>query len=106
MVRLTFESCSCSMIKKENKLRLIGDVHGHVSAYKHLLKFPMYSIQLGDFGMRYDWDKLIQEVDGDNHKVLGGNHDDYDFIKFKKPKHYLGDFGIYENQKIKLFKQG
>lgn len=91
------------MIKKENKLRLIGDVHGQFSAYKHLLKFPLYSIQLGDFGFKYDWNKLIEEIDDNSHKVLGGNHDDYDFIEQTNPKHYLGDFGIYENQKIKLF---
>lgn len=69
-------------------LRLIGDVHGHYDAYIALAKKAKYSIQLGDLGFSYS---CFQALDPDNHKFLGGNHDNYSVVH--KYKHYLGDYG-------------
>ena len=78
-------------------LRLIGDVHGHFSEYKSLTIDAEKSIQLGDFGFAQHWSLLeYSEIDPEFHKILGGNHDDYDWIQEYKPPHYLGDYGIIE----------
>jgi len=61
------------------KIRIIGDVHGKVSAYHRLIKNTKYSIQVGDFGFKKDWDKLKKlRVNYEKHKIIPGNHDDYD----------------------------
>lgn len=80
------------------KLRLIGDVHGHYDQYVTLAKAADRTIQLGDLGFDYD---CLKELDPERHKVLAGNHDNYDnwgtsgFIHMRTG-HWLGDFGVYE----------
>lgn len=68
-------------------LRIIGDVHGHYRQYLELVKHVPYSIQLGDFGFDY---KCLDEVDPLRHKILLGNHENYERI----PQHSLGDYGL------------
>lgn len=73
-------------------LTIIGDVHGKYERYYRIIRqsdiYP-YTVQLGDFGFKYN---TLTNLDPNNHKVLGGNHDNYDII-YKYP-HYLGDYGI------------
>jgi predicted phosphodiesterase len=76
-------------------LRLVGDVHGKMDCYLSIINHVDYSIQLGDLGFVYD---ELEKVSSDRHKVLAGNHDNYDrdgdrFVK--QTPHFLGDFGIY-----------
>ena len=70
-------------------VRLIGDVHGNYQKYLKLIEDVEFSIQLGDFGFDYSC------LDGisDNHKIVAGNHDNYDRMD---DSHFLGDYGTYE----------
>jgi len=71
-------------------LRLIGDVHGHVDRYRKLCRKALYTIQLGDHAFDYCH---LNGLDPNYHKILGGNHDNYD--KIEAWPHYLGDYGSY-----------
>ena len=79
-------------------LRIIGDVHGKFQDYIALTKGCDYSIQVGDMGFNYS---ELRVVSKDDHKFIGGNHDNYD--KYYGSPHALGstitigmgkDFGI------------
>lgn len=87
-------------------LRIIGDVHGLVNrfprraylskeasdenrTYMKVIADAEYTIQLGDMGWREDLE-IMKNVNPDNHKIIYGNHDDYDNLL----PHYLGDYGI------------
>ena len=79
-------------------LRIIGDVHGKFQDYIALTKGCDYSIQVGDMGFDYS---ELRVVSKDDHKFIGGNHDNYD--KYYGSPHALGstitigmgkDFGI------------
>ena len=79
-------------------LRIIGDVHGKFQDYIALTKECDYSIQVGDMGFNYS---ELRVVSKDDHKFIGGNHDNYD--KYYGSPHALGstitigmgkDFGI------------
>uniref|UniRef100_A0A6M3JXP5 Calcineurin-like phosphoesterase n=1 Tax=viral metagenome TaxID=1070528 RepID=A0A6M3JXP5_9ZZZZ len=67
-------------------LRILGDSHGLQKRYYDIVKDCEYSVQLGDFGFNYD---ILEKLNFENHKVLKGNHDNYD----KDGPHFLGDFG-------------
>lgn len=73
------------------KLTIIGDVHGKYKRYHEIIREKdrhPYTVQLGDFGFDYS---TLFNVDDDQHKIVGGNHDNYNSI-IHIP-HYLGDFG-------------
>jgi hypothetical protein len=73
-------------------LRIIGDVHGKFSSYLQIAEVVEHSLQIGDFGLSSSWNNLTYSgLHPDNHKVLAGNHEDYDFAP--KSPFYLGDFG-------------
>ncbi len=73
-------------------LRIIGDVHGKFSQYLKIAEKAEHSLCLGDFGFADSWNKLgYSSLSPDNHKVLCGNHCDYDVAP--RSPHYLGDFG-------------
>lgn len=75
--------------KIHNVIRIIGDVHQNYAQYHSLIKKPLYSLQLGDFGLsNYE---TLNSVDPKYHRILNGNHCNYD-IKNSYP-HFLGDFG-------------
>lgn len=77
-------------------LRFIGDVHGQIEDYLILASQAEYSIQVGDLGFHYD--ALPRFLDSSKHKVIGGNHDNYEEFEgrfVKQPPHFLGDFGVY-----------
>lgn len=76
-------------------LRLIGDVHGMIKIYSRIADQAEYSIQVGDMGFDYSG---LNQLDSEKHKVLGGNHDNYeiyDGVFINQTKHFLGDYGIY-----------
>ncbi len=73
-------------------LRIIGDTHGKFDRYEAIASSTKYSLQLGDFGFSTAWNKLnYSGLSSDNHKILCGNHCDYD-MAIRSP-FYLGDFG-------------
>lgn len=79
----------------KNKITLIGDVHGLYDRYYDIASKCEYTIQLGDFGFEYSWNKLnYSNLDPNEHKIIAGNHDAYNICP--KSKFYLGDFGEYE----------
>lgn len=69
-------------------LRLIGDIHGQADHHLALAGEVDYSIQIGDYGFRYNW---WHKLDLARHRFFGGNHDNYDEIN--KSPYCLGDFG-------------
>jgi predicted phosphodiesterase len=69
-------------------LTVIGDVHGHYDQYERAARKRKFTVQLGDLGFKYG---CLKNLDPNNHKVVAGNHDNYDIIK--DFPHYLGDFG-------------
>jgi predicted phosphodiesterase len=69
-------------------LTIISDVHGHYERYLDLVDQNSHTLQLGDFGLRYD---CLDQIDPDRHKFFPGNHDAHPDC-FEKP-HCLGKFG-------------
>lgn len=67
---------------------IIGDVHGKHPEYCKIVKNSKATIQVGDFG--FDW-SVLRDIDANNHKIIGGNHDNYDIVGTFP--HYLGDYG-------------
>lgn len=70
--------------------RLIGDVHEHYGRYHRLLRKAKSTIQVGDFGFKYT---TLSAVDARRHRILGGNHDNYDDMT--NWPHFLGDYGVH-----------
>jgi len=81
--------------KMNSHLRLIGDVHGHKQRYLQLCRKATHTIQLGDHGFSYDH---LTGLSPSQHKILGGNHDNYDEIT--NWPHYLGNYGVHHVPKI------
>jgi len=73
------------------KISIIGDCHGKYDSYYKIVRQTErhpYTVQVGDFGFRYD---TVRNLDHNYHKILGGNHDNYQ--KIIDIPHYLGDYG-------------
>lgn len=79
------------------QIRLIGDSHGENQHYLKIAKKSEYSVQLGDLAFDYEF---MKRLDSDKHKVILGNHDNYDIRDFP---HNLGDFGTYTLNGISFF---
>lgn len=73
-------------------VRIIGDVHGKIDQYKKITDDCSYSIQIGDIGFKNEWKRVSNEISGDKHKIIAGNHDDYDTLI--NVENYFGDFGL------------
>jgi predicted phosphodiesterase len=69
-------------------LTVIGDVHGYYDSYLKIATKCNATVQVGDFGFNYE---VLQGMDPDLHKIIGGNHDNYDEITSQP--YYLGDYG-------------
>lgn len=83
-------------------IRIVGDVHGKYEQYKAIVSHSEYSVQLGDFGFQREWNYLhYSSLSSDNHKVIAGNHDDYNIAP--NTNHYLGDYGEYTLNGVKFF---
>ena len=76
-------------------ITLIGDVHGKYKRYHEIIREKdrhPYSVQLGDFGFFPSWNRLsCSGLDKSLHKIIPGNHDDYDYCP--RSEYCLGDFG-------------
>lgn len=71
----------------------IGDVHGRYEDYLSIAQSCDFSVQVGDFGGSREWNALnYSGLNPDNHKILGGNHDDYP--RCEKSPYFMGNFGI------------
>lgn len=71
---------------------IIGDVHGKYDDYFNIVNTCEASIQLGDFGFFPTWKRLSYSgLDKSLHKIIPGNHDDYDYCP--RSEYCLGDFG-------------
>jgi Icc-related predicted phosphoesterase len=82
-------------------ITLIGDVHGKYDRYHKIIRqteYVPYSIQIGDFGFKYD---TLKNVDSTKHLIMPGNHDNYD-ICYNYP-HFLGDYGYTSLNRIEFF---
>lgn len=82
-------------------ITVIGDVHGKYERYYKIVRqtenYP-YTIQLGDFGFKYD---TIKNIDSTKHLILPGNHDNYHMC-YRYP-HVLGDYGYTSLNKVEFF---
>jgi len=62
------------------KTRLIGDIHGDLSAYEKIIEGSDNSIQIGDFGIGFAGDYWHEKVadlhTNPNRRFIRGNHDD------------------------------
>lgn len=74
---------------------LIGDVHGKMFQYQHLLG-DEESIQLGDVGLGFEGVNF--PLVGPQHKFIRGNHDSPKVCR--ENTHYLGDWGYLPDKKI------
>ena len=84
-------------------VRIIGDIHGEFNVYQDLIKGIDSSIQVGDFGFKEAWSQLLDNVNPNFHKIIPGNHEDYNYIKDTKVLHNLGDFGEYNLNGFNFF---
>lgn len=74
-------------------ITVISDAHGKYDEYYNIASKVRYSVQIGDMGFSSTWNKLnYSDLDPSRHKVIGGNHDDYDLAP--NSPFYLGDYGI------------
>jgi predicted phosphodiesterase len=68
---------------RPQNLLLIGDVHGKYKSYKKIVqKHTGPTLQIGDFGGGYSHDLHAKQLDPSRHKVLFGNHEDFDYLRF------------------------
>lgn len=82
-------------------ITVIGDVHGKYERYHQIIRqidnYP-YTVQLGDFGFKYD---TLKNVDHTKHIILPGNHDNY-YMCYRYP-HFLYDYGEVTHNDISFF---
>lgn len=57
------------------KVVIIGDVHGLIRGYQNIINNCDFSICVGDFGFKKEWDWLQSHFGGSNHYINPGNHD-------------------------------
>lgn len=82
-------------------ITVIGDVHGKYDRYHKIIRRTEdhpYTVQLGDFGFRYD---TLDNVDSTKHLIIPGNHDNYDRC-YNYP-HFLGDYGYTTLNNVEFF---
>ena len=75
-------------------MKIIGDVHGKIAAYKKLCEG--YTLQLGDLSFSYE-----DMPDPTFHKFFGGNHDNYALIN--GCSNNIGDFGYRTHDETPFF---
>lgn len=68
----------------------IGDAHGQYDRYVKMARKRDHTLQIGDLGFKYG---CLENLDPERHKIVAGNHDNYDTI-INYP-HYLGDCGFH-----------
>ncbi len=76
-------------------LTIIGDVHGKVEEYKQITDKCDFSICVGDFGFKKEWDWATQNLTNLKHWIIQGNHDD---TSYRNNIPSMGRFSYYENK--------
>lgn len=83
-------------------MRFIGDIHGDVLKYQHLISDCDESVQVGDFGIGflqdYDYEFIDRLHESGDHKFIRGNHDDPALCK-ERPG-YIPDNTVDEERSI------
>ena len=79
-------------------ITVIGDVHGKYDRYLSIINNYDYTIQLGDFGFKYE---SLKNVDSTKHLILPGNHDNYDTCY--NYSNFLGDYGYTSLNRTNFF---
>lgn len=89
-----------------NTIRCIGDTHNFIEkmnwrgrCYLDIVNNCEYSVQVGDFTLLPQFPQSILHLDSSKHKVLKGNHDNYDY----NTSYHLGDFGLYNLCGVEFF---
>ncbi len=83
-------------------LTVIGDCHGKYKQYYNIASKADYSVVAGDFGFASMWNNLqYSGLSAEDHKVIAGNHDDYDFAP--NCPNYLGDYGLTTIGEVEFF---
>lgn len=82
-------------------ISILGDVHGKYKRLHEIIRekdrYP-YIVQIGDLGFDFS---TLDNVDPDEFKIVGGNHDNYD--KIINIPHYLGDYGYTSLNGVNFF---
>lgn len=78
----------------KKNITIIGDVHGKIKEYEKITQQFEYTVQIGDFGFHKEHKWHINNIDGNKHKILFGNHDYYPYL-YKE--YSLGDYHYDEN---------
>lgn len=82
-------------------MRFIGDIHGDVYGYEHIINGCTESVQVGDFGVGFLGESLEAHADqihkDGRHKFIRGNHDDP--ARCKERVGYIED-GTYDERGI------
>ena len=84
-----------------DKITVIGDVHGKYDHYHKIIiknEDHPYTIQLGDFGFKYE---TLKNIDSTRHLILPGNHDNYHDCY--NHAHFLGDYGYTSLNRVNFF---
>jgi predicted phosphodiesterase len=71
------------------EILVISDIHGDSRYHKKCMETSPYTLQLGDCGFSYNY---VKDFDPERHKIIGGNHDNYDEIS--ECLNYVGDYGF------------
>lgn len=79
-------------------VRIIGDVHGKIKEYLGLIQGCEYSIQVGDLAFDYSF---LDRVDANRHRVIPGNHDNYDDIE--EYNHFYPRYGPEKHGGLEFF---
>lgn len=82
------------------KITFIGDVHGKVERYKEIIDNCDYSICVGDFGFKKQWEWLQNNPTSQSngpHYIVPGNHD---YIPKINKHPYTGNHDEIEHYKI------
>lgn len=82
----------------------IGDIHGKFNIYTELIYKYNATIQVGDFGFLKIWKSLLDSnINPHNHKIIPGNHEDYDYILNNNPEHALSTYGMVNFHDLDFF---
>jgi len=61
-------------------ITFIGDVHGKLEQYKQIIDNCKFSVCVGDFGFKKEWDWYRKNIDQSYHLINPGNHDFIPYI--------------------------
>lgn len=80
-------------------MRIIGDVHANYYSYLNVISNVECSVQLGDFGFDYS---CLDTINAKKHKIIPGNHDNYDRIGDYQHHIFQNNFGVFEHYGLRF----